>query len=192
MKTNKMKTLHAAAAVMTLLAGAALAQPEPEGFLCCNMRTDGSWISDINYEESHKTLIPVGTPLKVTGYGRYRVRIEIDGKRQALGNDYSRTLSNEKFMERYVVKDDPRVKIATYPPKIQQAIKAAKVTPGMTREQVVMAVGWPVTSENPDYNARLWRMWLWSFNEFQLNFGDDGKLKDISTDPATRAKVVLD
>jgi len=25
------------------------AQSKPEGYLCCNMRSDGSWISDINY-----------------------------------------------------------------------------------------------------------------------------------------------
>jgi hypothetical protein len=37
------------------------------------MRTDGSWISDINYAENGKRVIPLGTPLKATGYGRHRV-----------------------------------------------------------------------------------------------------------------------
>lgn len=181
-----------AAAIAMVAATSAHAQPTPTGFLCCNLRTDGSWISDINYEESHKTMIPVGTPVKVTGYGRYRVRVEISGKNQAIGNDYSRTLDLEAFMKRYVVADDPNAKIASFPPKIQQAIKTARLRPGMTREQVIMSVGWPVTSENPNVDAKLWRMWLWSFSEFQVVFGDDGKVKEINTDPATRVKIVME
>jgi hypothetical protein len=69
---------------------AGIAEDKPVGFLCCNMRTDGSWISDINYDENGKRIIPVGTPIKVTGYGRYRVKVDVNGKSQAIGNDYSR------------------------------------------------------------------------------------------------------
>ncbi|RYE92515.1 MAG: hypothetical protein EOO78_28685, partial [Oxalobacteraceae bacterium] len=34
-----------------------------DGFLCCNLRTDGSWISDSNYAEDGKRVLPVGTPV---------------------------------------------------------------------------------------------------------------------------------
>jgi hypothetical protein len=181
----------AAAAAMSIASGVQ-AQPTPEGFLCCNMRTDGSWITDINYQESGKKIIPAGTPLKVTGYGRYRVHVEIDGKRQSIGNDYSRELSMEAFMKRYVVSDDPKQKIAGYPKAVRDAIAGARVMKGMTREQVTMSVGWPVTSENADVNAKLWRMWIDSFGEFQLKFGDDGRVTEIVTDPATRNRVVAE
>jgi hypothetical protein len=166
------------------------AQPLLEGFLCCNMRSDGKWISDINYEESGKTIIPVGTPVRVTGYGRQRVHIEVEGSRQAIGNDYSRTVRLEDFARRYVVAEDPRPKIAGLPPKIRDAILSARVTPGMTREQVVMAVGYPVTSENPHLDAPVWRMWLWTFSEFQLHFDGD-RLREVKTDPDTRTRVVM-
>ena len=62
------------AALLGALAIPVWAQPTFEGFLCCNLRTDGSWASDSNYAESGKRIIPVGTPVRVTGYGRYRVR----------------------------------------------------------------------------------------------------------------------
>jgi hypothetical protein len=171
-------------------AGAANAQPTPEGFLCCNLRTDGSWITDINYAESGKRVIPAGTPLKVTGYGRYRVHVEIDGKRQSIGNDYSRDLSMENFMKRYVVAENPKQKIAGYPKAVQDAIAASKVMKGMTREQVTMAVGWPVSSENPDANSKLLRYWIDSFAEFQLKFGDDGRVIEIVADAGTKNRVV--
>ena len=56
--------------VAVLAAGAAGAKDRYEGYLCCNMRSDGSWISDSNYAEGGKRVIPAGTPVKVTGYGR--------------------------------------------------------------------------------------------------------------------------
>src|ERR1700752_4313104 len=80
------------AALLGALAIPVWAQPAFEGFLCCNLRTDGSWASDSNYAESGKRIIPVGTPVRVTGYGRYRVLIEVNGGKQAIGNDYSRDI----------------------------------------------------------------------------------------------------
>ena len=45
---------------LVLLAASAFvyAEDKPAGFLCCNMRTDGKWISDINYDENGKRIIP--------------------------------------------------------------------------------------------------------------------------------------
>ena len=182
----------AVAALAGALSAAAWAQPTFDGFLCCNMRTDGSWISDSNYAESGKRVIPVGTPTRVTGYGRYRVHVELGGGKQAIGNDYSRDLDLPTFARRYVVSEDPAQKIAGYPPKIRDAIKSARVTKGMTREQVFMAVGNPISSENPQLDAPVLRFWLSSFGEFQVLFDNAGRVRDITTDPQTRNLVVLD
>ena len=77
-----------------------------------------------------------------TGYGRYRVKVEIDGKKQEIGDDYSRDLALDVFAKRYVVADDPTAKLATYPKKIEDAIARAKIVLGMTREQVLMSAAW--------------------------------------------------
>ena len=188
-----MKPRHFALAAALALAAPARAQQVPEnGFLCCNLRTDGSWISDINYEESGKTLIPLGTPLKFTGYGRYRVYVEIDGKRQALGNDYSRDLTKESFAARYIQAANPRDKLASAPAKVRKAVESAKLAKGMTREQVVMAVGYPVTSENPSLEANVWKFWLWSFSPFTVYFDDQGRVAKVTGDEETLAKVYLE
>ncbi|RZL92047.1 MAG: hypothetical protein EOP82_11180 [Variovorax sp.] len=182
----------AVVALLGALALPAVAQPTFEGFLCCNMRTDGSWISDSNYAESGKRIIPVGTPTKVTGYGRQRVHVELAGGKQSIGNDYSRDLNLETFAKRYVVSEDPAAKLAGYPPKIRDAIKSARVTKGMTREQVAMAVGYPITSENPSLDASIWRMWISSFGEYQILFDNAGRVREITTDPQTKNLVVMD
>lgn len=170
-------------------AGNAAAQDKYDGYLCCNMRSDGSWISDSNYAEGGKRVIPAGTPVKVTGYGRYRVKVQVDGQKQEIGNDYSRDLDNAAFAARYVVREDPGAAIATWPAKVQQAVRQSKVAPGMTREQVITALGYPISSENPDLESNLWRYWLGSFAEFQLHFDERGRVSDITTDASTRNLV---
>ena len=184
----------AAGALLALAAWpvAVNAQPTFEGFLCCNLRTDGSWISDSNYAESGKTIIPLGTPVKVTGYGRQRAYVEINGGKQAIGNDYSRNLDLAAFAQRYVVTEDPNAKLAKVSAKVRDAIKSARVMVGMTREQVLMAVAYPIGSENPNLDAPLWRFWLSSFAEFQVLFDANGKVKEITTDPQTRNLVVVE
>lgn len=176
---------------LALLGATASAQVPEQGFLCCNMRTDGSWISDINYEESGKRIVPYGTPLTFKGYGRNRVEVEMEGKRQWLGNDYSRDLSQEVFAQRYIVARDPRTAVAGAPPKVRQAIETARVTPGMTRAQVAMAVGYPVSSENPNLDAPRWRFWLWSYSPFTVIFNEQGRVTTVESDADTLLKVFL-
>src|SRR5579871_4113998 len=105
MRMNKIRLIGMA--VLSMSAAVSLAGDKWSGFLCCNMRTDGSWITDINYQESGKHLIPAGSPVTVTGYGHYRVKVQLENKSQAIGNDYSRDLSMEDFAKRYVVSEDP-------------------------------------------------------------------------------------
>lgn len=166
--------------------------PAPEGYLCCNMRSNGSWISDINYADPGTRIIAAGTPTKATGYGRYRVHVDIGGARQSIGNDYSRDIDMGAFAQRYIVSEDPKAKLATYPAKVRSAITSARVSPGMTKEQVIMAVGYPVSSENPNLDAKMWRYWLSSFAEFQVMWDENGRVKEIVGDPTTRNLVLAE
>lgn len=181
-----------AAAVLAALTATAQAQPKLEGYLCCNMRSDGRWISDSNYQESGKFVVPLGTPAKVLDYGRYRVRLQLGDTQQTLGNDYSRELSMADFAKRYIVAEDPMVKLRSFPRKAQDAITSTRVTRGMTREQVLMAIGYPMASETPHLDARVWKYWLWTFSPYDIYFDERGLVSDIQTDPDTRMRVVMD
>ena len=181
-----------ATAACLVAATAAQAQPKPEGFLCCNLRSDGRWISDSNYQESGKFVIPLGTPAKVLDYGRYRVSVQLPDGAQTLGNDYSRDLAMPAFARRYVVPEDPQPKLRGFPKKVQDAIASMRVTRGMTREQVLMAIGYPISSETPHLDAKVWKYWLWTFSPYDITFDDRGLVTDIQTDPDTRQRVVLE
>jgi hypothetical protein len=191
-QTMNRTALVASAAVVALTASCMTAQPDPgDGYLCCNMRTDGKWISDANYLESGKTMIPFGTPVRFNSYGSYRLNVEVNGKRQSIGNDYSRDLAMDVFARRYIVQEDPRPKAAAAPEKIRRAIESARVTPGMTREQVIVAVGHPMSSENPHLDAPLWKYWLWSFSRFDVHFDGEGRVVKVASDDETLKIVYL-
>jgi hypothetical protein len=186
------RTAFTLAAAACLVAAGAQAQPKLEGYLCCNMRSDGRWISDSNYQESGKSVVPLGTPAKVLDYGRYRVQLQLGDGTQTLGNDYSREVAMPDFARRYVVTEDPALKLRNFPRKVQEAIASSRITRGMTREQVLMAVGYPIASETPHLDARVWKFWLWTFSPYDIYFDDRGHVSDIQTDPETRARVVMD
>ncbi len=183
-----MKLIHWLAAIALTLPAAANAQPLIEGFLCCNMRSDAKgWITDINYEESHKHVVPAGTPATITGYGRNRFEFNVTGtlprKNYWLGNDYSRKVGLEEFAARYIVKEDPSKKISGFAPKVRDAIRAQKIMIGMTREQVLMAVGYPTADSTPDM-AGNWLFYHWSFSPYTVHFVNN-KVSKIETDPET-------
>lgn len=96
------------------------------------------------------------------------------------------------FAQRYVVAEDPKKKLASYPAKQRDAITSGRIMKGMTREQVLMAVGYPVSSENAHLDAKVWRLWLSSFAEFQVVWSDDGRVQEIVTDPATRMQISVE
>ena len=166
------------------------AKPElPQGYTCCNFHHEGDWISDSNY--ATLPMIPAGTPATVTGYGRHRAYAELDGRKMRLGHDYGREQQTlQQWTAKMIVADDPKQKIAGYPAAVQAAIKQGRIAPGMTKEQVIISVGYPLTSENAALDAPIWRMWVSSFGEYQIVWDGSGKVKEIAGDPLTRNIIV--
>ncbi len=62
----------------------------------------------------------------------------------------------------------------------------------MTREQVLMSVGYPVSSENHHLEDKTWRFWVSSFSEFRVKFDDDGRVIDIDGDADAKSRVILE
>ena len=164
--------------------------PLTSGYLCCNMRTYGDSISDINYDEQGTSIVAVGTTARITAYDFRFFNVDLAGKPQRIKNDYSRNITLIDFAKRYVVTEDPKQKLAAFPPAVSTAIRAGKVMPGMTREQVLMAIGYPVGSENPSLDAPTWRYWRDSWSEYQVSFDDKGLVKTVVGDPVALSRVL--
>lgn len=154
------------------------------GYTCCNLHHESDWISDSNYAEL--PMIDVGAPATVTGYGRNYASVDVDGKPMRLGLDYGREQQTlQEFVEKIVVTEDPKKKLATFPASVQDAIRQGKVGVGMTKEQVIMAVGYPMANETTSLDEDLWRYWISSFGPYQVLWDGKGRVKEIAADQLT-------
>lgn len=137
------------------------------GFACCNLHYEGDWISDSNLAQL--AFIPAGTPINVKKIDGYRVYVEIDGKPMRLGHDYGREQeTTEQWTNKLVVLENPKLKIAKYTPVVRKAIEAGKLIKGMTKEQVITAVGYPQTNETPKLDGPYWRYWWSSYGPYYV------------------------
>jgi hypothetical protein len=160
-----------------------------DGYACCNLHFNKDWINDGNYAEL--PMIAAGTPVHVINYGRHRAYVNINGKQFGLGHDYGRDQESlDAWVNKVVVNEDPRPRIASYPFAVQEAIRQGKVMIGMSREQCIAAVGYPLTSENQSLDATTWRIWRSTHEEYQLNFGPDGHLISVTGDDEVTTQVL--
>jgi len=194
-KPSTMKLALASLALAALTTGCNQQNVKPSedpgmlsGYTCCNLRYNKDWINDGNYGQL--PMIPAGTPIRVTGYGRYRASVEIDGKPFRLGLDYGRTMeTTEQWVAKQIVADDPKTALAGYPAAVRQAIEKGQIMIGMTKAQVIMSLGHPMTSENPRLDAPLWRYWWSSFGEYQV-YWDGDRVSKVTGHPETLALML--
>ena len=187
-KISKIARVIALAAAC-VVGAPATAQELYSGFLCCNYRHDGSgWMSDSNYGPN--PMMSLGATVTMDSFGRQRVNTTMNGARMSIGNDYSRDLSLDQFAKRMIVRQDPKIRLATFPRAVQDAISSSRIMTGMTKEQVLMALGYPITSETPQLDMPTWRYWLSSFEEFSVSWSND-RVTNVGGDRSVVAKVLM-
>jgi len=159
------------------------------GYTRCNLHYEGDWISDSNF--GSLPFIPAGTPIKLNGYGRYRLYVDMDGKAMRIGLDYGRAQETlEQFAEKLILAENPKERIAKYPAEVREAIRLGQVVTGMTKEQVIVAVGYPQRDETVSLDSPVWNYWASSFAPYRVIWGKNGRIAEIATDPATHALMV--
>jgi hypothetical protein len=181
------------------------AQTIAEGFLCCTVRFDYyrniNRASDANWVE-FRSHLKAGTAVKVSRYefrnhygtqtiNPYDFAIASAGQNIVLKNEYTKHMSPPDYLSQLVVATDPKVKIAGFSKEVQEAIASARVAVGMSKEQVAMAMGYPLKKENPNPDtAVLWRYYYGSFDEILIVFGADGLVRGIEGLPFALADAV--
>ena len=130
------------------------------GYTCCNLRYDGDWISDANY--SDLPFIPAGTPISVTQPVKdsNRAYATIGGRPFRLGLDFGRAVQGtEQWLSTIILREDPRINNAAWALEVRQAIAQGKVLIGMTKEQAIVALGYPLPTRTPNLDSNVWRYW---------------------------------
>jgi len=61
----------------------------------------------------------------------------------------------------------------------QEGIKAGRAIMGMTKQGVMVALGYPAKHRTPSTDLNTWLYWKGRFNMLTVNFGQDGKVESI-------------
>ena len=141
------------------------------GYACCNLRYEGDQIKDSNLGQL--PFIVAGTPVRVKTIDDHVAQVDVDGRpmRLVLENRGAETI--QQWLARIVVGEEPRTRLAAYPPAVRDAIRAGKLAKGMTREQVIMAVGYPQTSDKLPLDGSHWRYWWSGFSPYYVYWSRD-------------------
>ena len=166
----------AIAFIAALAAGCATAPPD--GYTCCNLHYDYDRISDANWHDL--PMIPAGAKIRVVDYGVNRALVEIDGKPIRIAHDYGRDRESvETYVRKLVVPWDPKELIASYPPEVRDAISRGTVIRGMTREQVIIAAGYPPTHRTFSVNENVWNLWASKHGRYEVHFNSQGTVEKL-------------
>lgn len=178
--------LGLAAALGGLLSACSMPiKPALKGYTCCNLRVHTDWISSNNVQGG--TLIPAGEPVELNWIKRqFYVYGSIGGLDISLRDDAAKTEADTmRWLQRIVTTEDPKLQLATWPADVRLAVRSARVMPGMSRAQVLMALGPPSRVDTPDMAASKWRYWTAAEDlPVELVFGSDDRLQRLEGKPA--------
>ena len=173
--------------------GAACKQAAPPGLLqeyqgrslmtCCNIHYESDEINDANYFVG--TTLPAGTPVQVQAMTGNSVTFTGDGRKLTLVHSYGRDQeSMQQYVGKVLVSDDPRAKLATFPHSAQDAIREGRVEKRMTKEQVIMSLGYPPTHRTASTSDNEWTYWYNRWVTYKVQFDNQGLVSNVIGRPA--------
>jgi hypothetical protein len=157
-------------------------------YLCCAMTFEAGETTDANYlfRGSGTGRLPAGTRLTVTGAGLNRIdfRAEPDGATYRVYFEYGTAHTDvDTYLTDILRQQDPTVVLGTLPAPIVEAIAAGRLVPGMTREQALLARGYPPRHRTPDLAAAEWLYYDEPGLGVYVTFAD-GVIKSLRGGPA--------
>ncbi len=151
-------------------------------YLCCNLHYDKPEITDMNYLRGK--VIPFGTRVQIREVDADRVEFQTPGHppirlvlKQGVGE-----LTMDQYLDRIFLVDDPYARLPKLPEdgkaaaevdKIRRMMEEGDVTVGMTRDQVLMAIGYPPAHRTPRLDAAMWTYWVGPKDTFEVYFEGD-------------------
>ena len=162
-----------------LAAASACTTPLPHDFtdttrhLCCNLHYEKTKISDVNFQRG--TLIPLGTPVRITQVTAKGIVFEAPGHPPItlLLRYGRRTLTLDDYLAQVFLTADPRPELARLPRARREAVTQSRVEPGMSRDEVLMALGYPPAHRTPVLDASTWIYWQNRWQHFAVHFDAD-------------------
>jgi len=172
------------AALLAACKGADVPHPmtNESRYLCCNLHYEKTEISDANYLKG--TLIPFGTRVQVLEVKKSSVKFQADGHPPiTLVLKYGKdAIGMDQYLELIFLREDPHAKLpkpgkdkkqAAVAERTRKLIEEGTVEPGMTKDEVVMALGYPPAHRTPSLSSPNWTYWANRWATFEVYFDGD-------------------
>jgi len=159
-------------------------------FTCCNLHYENRDISDANYWVGK--LLPAGTPVIVGEVTEDAVAVSAGELKLKLTREYgTKEEPLDQYLAKALVKNDPRPRIAAFPKAVRRALEYGKVERGMTREQVLISLGYPATDRTPSLEDREWTYRYNHSNTYRVAFDESGRVSEVVGRPAPTAEAKI-
>ena len=132
----------------------------------------------VNYLQAG--LIPLCTKVRIDSVGSDRMIFTLteSGRQHTYFFHRSLRLPISDHLDRFFGKTCDTKKIEKMSQVDQEGISQGRVIPGMTKEGVILAIGYPPEHATPSLEANAWRYWKNRFNTMLVHFVD-GKVMRI-------------
>jgi outer membrane protein assembly factor BamE (lipoprotein component of BamABCDE complex) len=149
-------------------------------YLCCNLHYDKPEITDANYSQG--TLVPFATRVEIVKVTRQGVVFKPAGHAQ-LTLEYKhggKSVPFDQYLNHLFVTDDPRLKLRKVPARQVKQMESGTVAPGMSRDQVLMTLGYPPGDRTPSLEASSWTYYANPSQTFVVSFDGGGKVTQVT------------
>lgn len=140
--------------------------------LLTNLHADGRgviWSANYTNPPGGST-VPICTPVRIDAMNRREIRFTTltDHRRYRFVLHRSARSTIQEQMQRYFGPACPD--IASLSPEDQAGIQNGQVYQGMTKQGVILALGYPPENITPSLEADVWRYYSNRFNRFEVYF----------------------
>lgn len=156
-------------------------------YTCCNIRYEKPEISDVNYQQG--AIIPYGTRVQIIEVRKNEVKfLPVGHPEMTLVYKHGRKVYPfEQQLDRLFLADPPKMVStpaaaskskkkgapAAAKPRFEKQIEQGLVEPGMSRAEVLMALGYPPAHRTPSLEQPIWTYWRNRWDVFMVYFDGD-------------------
>lgn len=173
-----MKRLAIVAVMATLVAGvcsrvhAETQQENTVYYTSVGFFNLGGTHESVNYMKG--TWVPVNTKVQLLTKEKSFIMIRIleSGEEVKLSNAKKYSGVDIDAMFERMLSREPK-DLSTFPPEHVKKILWGEFAPGMTKAEIIVAIGYPPVHATPSLDKDSWRYWRNKFNTVVLHFKDD-------------------
>lgn len=153
--------------------------PEKGGtyYLRSGLHFEGGTSMGTNYARG--VLVPINTAVRVRAIKKKKLLIEVvaDGRKLEIKNVSDYTMKTMPKLVRLLLSKEP-TPLDRLPVELAQAIREGVMRKGMTKEQVLMARGYPPAHRTPSINEQRWTYWTSRFGQQIVFFDKNERLAE--------------